>query len=144
MKGLPGAVMTGRVASVLHVVTALAWAALLPGDSVLAYDTRARRFSVFDDAGRPVVRERQNGLHVDVNRQDVRIGDRVVLDAGWNVDHVDVRLALKYAVDREDIAKKIFLGHATPGNDNPIGPSVKYGIDPLIARHSVPPGSISW
>ena len=47
-------------------------------------------------------------------------------------DNVDVRLALKYAVDREDIVKKIFLGHATPGNDNPIAPppSVKYAIDP--------------
>jgi len=47
-------------------------------------------------------------------------------------DNVDVRLALKYAIDREDIAKKVFLGHATPGNDNPIPPppSIKYAIDP--------------
>ena len=35
-------------------------------------------------------------------------------------------LALKYAIDREDIVEKVFLGHATPGNDNPIAPSVKY------------------
>ena len=45
-------------------------------------------------------------------------------------DNVDVRTALKWAIDREDIAKKIFLGHATPGNDNPIAPSVKFAIDP--------------
>ena len=37
-------------------------------------------------------------------------------------DNVDVRTALKWAIDREDIAKKIFLGHAAPGNDNPIAP----------------------
>ena len=29
----------------------LAWAAVLPGDSVLAYDAQSRRFSVFDGAG---------------------------------------------------------------------------------------------
>ena len=45
-------------------------------------------------------------------------------------DNVDVRTALKWAIDREDIAKKIFLGHATPGNDNPIAPSVKFAINP--------------
>lgn len=45
-------------------------------------------------------------------------------------DNVDVRTALKWAIDREDIAKKVFLGHATPGNDNPIPPSVKFAIDP--------------
>jgi peptide/nickel transport system substrate-binding protein len=47
-------------------------------------------------------------------------------------DNVDVRTALKYAIDREEIAKKIFLGHAKPGNDNPIPPppSIKFAIDP--------------
>jgi peptide/nickel transport system substrate-binding protein len=45
-------------------------------------------------------------------------------------DNVDVRTALKYAIDREDIVKKIFLGHAVPGNDNPIARSIKFAIDP--------------
>jgi peptide/nickel transport system substrate-binding protein len=47
-------------------------------------------------------------------------------------DNVDVRQALKYAIDRQDIAAKVFLGHATAGNDNPIPPppSVKYAINP--------------
>jgi peptide/nickel transport system substrate-binding protein len=47
-------------------------------------------------------------------------------------DNVDVRLALKYALDREEIVKKIFLGHATAGNDNtiPPPPSIKYAVDP--------------
>jgi peptide/nickel transport system substrate-binding protein len=41
-----------------------------------------------------------------------------------------VRTALKYAVNRQDIVDKVFLGHATPGNDNPIAKSVKFAIDP--------------
>ena len=42
----------------------------------------------------------------------------------------DVRLALKYALNREEIFKKIFLGHGVIGNDQPIAPSVKFGINP--------------
>ena len=38
-------------------------------------------------------------------------------------DNADVRTALKYAVNRQDIVDKVFLGHATPGNDNPIPPT---------------------
>jgi peptide/nickel transport system substrate-binding protein len=45
-------------------------------------------------------------------------------------DDVNVRTALKYALDRDAVAKKIFLGHATVGNDNPIAPTVKYAIQP--------------
>jgi peptide/nickel transport system substrate-binding protein len=45
-------------------------------------------------------------------------------------DNLNVRTALKYAIDREEIAKKIFLGHATVANDNPIAPSIKFAINP--------------
>lgn len=45
-------------------------------------------------------------------------------------DNNDVRTALKYAIDREEIQKKIFLGHATVANDNPIAKAVKYSIEP--------------
>jgi peptide/nickel transport system substrate-binding protein len=45
-------------------------------------------------------------------------------------DNVDVRTALKWAINREEIAQKVFLGHAVPGNDDPIAPSVKFAIDP--------------
>ena len=45
-------------------------------------------------------------------------------------DNNDVRLALKYAINREEISKKVFFGHATAGNDNPIAPGVKFAIDP--------------
>jgi peptide/nickel transport system substrate-binding protein len=45
-------------------------------------------------------------------------------------DNVDVRTALKWAINREEIVKKVFLGHAVVGNDNPIAPSVKFAADP--------------
>ena len=45
-------------------------------------------------------------------------------------DNVDVRTALKYALNREDILKKVFLGHGKVGNDDPIAPGIKYVIDP--------------
>ena len=45
-------------------------------------------------------------------------------------DNVHVRQALKYAVNRQDIVDKVFLGHATPGNDNPISPTIQYATNP--------------
>lgn len=45
-------------------------------------------------------------------------------------DNVNVRTALKWAVNREEITQKVFLGHAIPGNDNPIAPSVEFATDP--------------
>jgi len=53
-------------------------------------------------------------------------------------DDNNVRMALKYAIDREEIVEKIFLGHALVGNDDPIPTSVKFGIDPE-PRHSYNP-----
>lgn len=42
----------------------------------------------------------------------------------------DVRLALKYAINREEILKKVFFGTATLGNDNPVAKSMKYAFNP--------------
>jgi peptide/nickel transport system substrate-binding protein len=43
---------------------------------------------------------------------------------------VNVRTALKWAINREEITQKIFLGHAVPGDDDPIAPSVKFATKP--------------
>ena len=45
-------------------------------------------------------------------------------------DNPDVRNALKFAVDRADIAAKVFSGINKPANDNPIAPTIPYAIDP--------------
>ena len=44
-------------------------------------------------------------------------------------DNNDVRLALKYAVDREQLLERILKGHGTLGNDHPIAPSVPFHAD---------------
>jgi peptide/nickel transport system substrate-binding protein len=45
-------------------------------------------------------------------------------------DNPDIRNAVKFAVDRQDITNKVFSGINKPANDNPIAPSVPYAIDP--------------
>ncbi len=55
----------------------------------------------------------------------------------------NVRLALKYALDRQDMVDKILGGHGAVSNDNPIGPANRYfwadmepkGLDPDRARY---------
>ena len=44
-------------------------------------------------------------------------------------DNVDVRLALKYAINREDIIEKIRFGAATIGNDFHLSPNMPYWPD---------------
>lgn len=56
---------------------------------------------------------------------------------------VNVRMALKHAIDRDEIVKKVYMGMATIGNDNPVSqfhkyyagdiPQTKY--DPDLAKH---------
>jgi peptide/nickel transport system substrate-binding protein len=45
-------------------------------------------------------------------------------------DNVDVRTAIKYAINREDVVQKVLFGYGKPGNDDPIAPSIKYAVDP--------------
>ncbi len=41
-------------------------------------------------------------------------------------DNPDVRLALKYALDREDIIEKVFMGEGSIGNDVPVAPIMPF------------------
>ena len=60
-------------------------------------------------------------------------------------DNKDVRLALKYAVDREEVLAKVLHGYGALGNDHPISPVNRYfnselpqrAYDPDRARHHV-------
>ena len=49
-------------------------------------------------------------------------------------DNPDVRNAIKYAIDREEIIRKVFGGIGDVGNDNPIAPTIKFAIDPQPAH----------
>ena len=41
-------------------------------------------------------------------------------------DNNDVRMALKYAIDREEILQKVLRGYGALGNDHPISPAYRY------------------
>lgn len=45
-------------------------------------------------------------------------------------DNPDVRMAIKYAINREEFLEKILFGYGTVGNDNPMAPVLKYATDP--------------
>ncbi|MDH3473471.1 MAG: ABC transporter substrate-binding protein [Rhodospirillales bacterium] len=45
-------------------------------------------------------------------------------------DNNDVRLALKYAIDREELVQKILKGQGEVGNDHPVGPANIYRATP--------------
>ncbi len=49
-------------------------------------------------------------------------------------DNNDVRLGLKYALDREEQVKKVLKGYGSVGNDHPIAPNIKYHADKLPQR----------
>ncbi len=45
-------------------------------------------------------------------------------------DDVNVRQALKWAINRQELVDKILFGYGSAGNDNPISASMKYAINP--------------
>ncbi|MGQ4809756.1 Glutathione-binding protein GsiB [Candidatus Entotheonellaceae bacterium PAL068K] len=49
-------------------------------------------------------------------------------------DNNDVRLALKYAIDREQLVKTILRGYGTVGNDHPIGRNQRFYASELPQR----------
>lgn len=53
-------------------------------------------------------------------------------------DNNNVRLALKYAIDREEMLKMILRGFGGIGNDHPIGPSQKFYASELPQREYDP------
>ena len=58
-------------------------------------------------------------------------------DAG-PFNNADVRLALKYAVDRKALVQTILRGHGLPGNDSPITPSNRYFAKDIPIREYDP------
>lgn len=53
-------------------------------------------------------------------------------------DNNDVRLALKYAVDRENMVKVLLRGYGTVGNDHPVANTQRYHADELPQRRYDP------
>lgn len=53
-------------------------------------------------------------------------------------DNNDARLALKYAIDRQDIVDKVLNGYGSVGNDHPISPSYRFYAAELEQREFDP------
>ncbi|SMD01702.1 peptide/nickel transport system substrate-binding protein [Desulfocicer vacuolatum DSM 3385] len=53
-------------------------------------------------------------------------------------DNNDVRLALKYAIDREELVKKFLRGYGSVGNDQPIHPGNRFYANDLPQRQYDP------
>jgi peptide/nickel transport system substrate-binding protein len=63
---------------------------------------------------------------------DVPSGTHITMPMFCDVapfDDVNVRLALKHAIDRNEIVDKILFGRGTVANDHPIGPTMPYHAD---------------
>jgi peptide/nickel transport system substrate-binding protein len=76
---------------------------------------------------------RNKTLEVD----NVPSGSAITLPMFCDVDpftSLDVRLALKYAIDREDIVEKIMFGTATVGNDYHVSPGMPYAPTDIEQR----------
>ena len=53
-------------------------------------------------------------------------------------NNIDVRLALKYAINREQLLEKILRGYGSLGNDHPIAPTQKFHASELPQREYDP------
>lgn len=49
-------------------------------------------------------------------------------------DNLDVRMAMKYAIDREQLLRTVLQGRGAVGNDHPIGPTYRYYAEDLEQR----------
>lgn len=69
------------------------------------------------------------GRNPNIAIDDVPSGSAITLPMFTDVapfDNNDVRLALKYAIDRNDIIEKIMFGRASAGNDFHVSPGMPY------------------
>ncbi|MEM7251766.1 MAG: ABC transporter substrate-binding protein [Pseudomonadota bacterium] len=72
------------------------------------------------------------GRNPNIQVDNVPSGSAITLPMFCDVapfDNLDVRLALKHAINREDIIQKIMFGTATPGNDFHVSPGMPYWPD---------------
>jgi len=82
-------------------------------------------------------------LEKDQNLQIMRVKGTFHNTAPMHIDKApfndnNVRMALKYAVDREQLVKKILRGYGSVGNDHPIAPIMRYYAADLEQRQYDP------
>ena len=75
--------------------------------------------------------------HPEVEVDNIPSGSAITLPMFCDVapfDDVNVRLALKHAINREEIIEKIVFGTGTPGNDFHISPNMPYWPESIPQR----------
>ena len=112
----------------------------------------------FDDIEMLVIGDvaaRQNALSTGdvqyINRPDLKTIGLIKRDPNVKIEHTtgfghyvapmnvtlapfnnrDVRNAVKYCFDREELVKKVVFGYGEAGNDDPIAPAIKYATNPM-------------
>ena len=93
---------------------------------------------------------RRDGVHVEESTGPLHYVFPMQMETP-PFDDPNVRQALKFALDREELVQKILRGHGTVGNDNPIGPSYRYyagdleqnSYDPDKAKHYLKQAGLS-
>ena len=53
-------------------------------------------------------------------------------------DDINVRQALKFAINRDELVKRVLYGYGLPGDDVPLAPSIKYATQPEPKYHYDP------
>lgn len=120
-------------------------------DLVSVRDGAARQSALVSGGVDVIDRVELNQVHLLKRRSDIRIEEAFgsmhytfAMDtraAPFNDNNV--RLALKYGIERQELVDKILSGHGTVGNDNPINSTYRYfaadleqrTYDPDRARH---------
>ncbi len=80
------------------------------------------------------------GRHPDIELDEVASGYHITIPMFVDVapfDNLDVRLALKYAIDRQELVDKVLLKHGSLGNDHPIAPSLPFWADLPQREHDI-------
>ncbi|SJM27798.1 ABC transporter substrate-binding protein [Mesorhizobium delmotii] len=81
--------------------------------------------------------ERNKGLEIS-SLAGTQFYSMVMLCEAAPFDNPDVRLALKYAINRQQLLDTLLHGHGKLGNDNPIGPTYRYFAKDLPQREFDP------
>jgi len=99
-----------------------------------------------DKAARTLIRDFNEVENLQVSRKGTNdfvtaadLKAEKTLREEWQLDlSLKAEVEKSEAITDEEIVEKVFLGHATVGNDNPIPASVKFAIDPQ-PRHTYNP-----
>jgi peptide/nickel transport system substrate-binding protein len=107
----------------------------IPDDFARVNAIRSGEVDVIDRVNLKTVDKLKQVQNIKVEETSGRLFYSLPMDARVApFNNNDVRLALKYSIDREDLLKRLLHGHGKVGNDHPISPSYSYFATDLEQR----------